>query len=464
MNYRLAFIPVVIALLLAGPTCLKSQGSDEGFHLPVIVKDTLPNGLRILCAQINDVPMVEISLIIDAGVDLDPVGKSGTAQAVTQMLKYGTKGFDKNKIDELLTMLGSDVVAYTHYDYAQVYARSLSRNFRSTFEVMSEMISQPSFVEGYLKEVKNSVPIAASDKDLSKSELASKALLNELCGTGNPMSKMLSEQLQGVHALDIEDLRRFYSQYYRPDRTILLVVGNVEARFVRTLAREFLGGWQPAAVTSLQQQSYPMSWTADNITVIPDTGTQIAQYRLGLPALPRGNSRFVAQLVMNELLGNGPESILHTLFWKERRIAPNMSSSIGFSRSCSYIAFAGSAAARMADTVLVLVKEGMRRIRDGEFTQDDIQRTIAVMRRQYAYEFTSDASVMGLLKELALYTGAEEDFNGYLNALTACTRDQIMDVGREILRDDMLRTVIRGDSGQLEERLGRERIRIIPGE
>jgi hypothetical protein len=84
---------VVLALLLplACPPGARAAGE---LRLPPVERVTFENGLRVMVARSDELPLVEISLLVGAGAAQDPAGQEGLASLTADALGRGAGDLD----------------------------------------------------------------------------------------------------------------------------------------------------------------------------------------------------------------------------------------------------------------------------------------------------------------------------------------------------------------------------------
>src|SRR5439155_15037887 len=100
------------------------------------------------------------------------------------------------------------------------------------------------------------------------------------------------------------DMVGFYSRYFRPERSLLIVVGDVEPEEIVQKATRLLGGWRPRGEDpeSYGIPSVPQPEGAKSIFKYVPGKTQ-NDVVLGFPSLRRSDPDYYALDLMNLLLG-----------------------------------------------------------------------------------------------------------------------------------------------------------------
>ncbi len=95
---------------------LPAVGTPPELKLPPLQRFTLSNGLKVALAERHNAPVVDMTLIIDAGYAADSLAAPGTARLALNMLDEGTKKRSSLEIAERAEMLGARLGAGSSLD------------------------------------------------------------------------------------------------------------------------------------------------------------------------------------------------------------------------------------------------------------------------------------------------------------------------------------------------------------
>lgn len=112
---------------------------------PTVADFRLDNGLRVLVAPTDGVPLVSARLSFDAGSSDDPTGKAGVAAMTAALLTQGTKTRTAPEIATQIEQLGASVGASAGVDFSNVYANAPSNAFPATVALMADLVKNPTF-------------------------------------------------------------------------------------------------------------------------------------------------------------------------------------------------------------------------------------------------------------------------------------------------------------------------------
>ena len=112
---------------------------------PAIVRDVLPNGLRLLTERMPHVRSVSIGVWLARGSRHEPQEQSGIAHFVEHMLFKGTATRSAEDIAQTIDSIGGQMDAFTAKEYASYYIKVLDEHLPLAVDVLSDIVMRPAF-------------------------------------------------------------------------------------------------------------------------------------------------------------------------------------------------------------------------------------------------------------------------------------------------------------------------------
>ncbi|HLK10961.1 MAG TPA: pitrilysin family protein [Candidatus Binatia bacterium] len=288
----------LLALLAGG-----ARAAEE-LRLPPVTRATLPNGMRLVVAEYHELPLVELYAIVGAGAAQDPAGKEGLAQLVAASLKRGAGGLSAEALARAIESLGGTVTAAAGSDGTTLTAEFLSSDFSAGLDLVRRVLLEPAFDKDEVRRARDeqAAGIVAALED--PSAVADKCFAAFLYGTyayGRPVEGRRAS----VAKLDRGDVRTFYDRWYRPNDTILVLVGDVGApEAERQLAGAF-GAWTPRPDAVAARAPAPPRWSTRRVLLVDEPDATQTQIRFGNLSIARAAPDWLPAQVANTILGGG---------------------------------------------------------------------------------------------------------------------------------------------------------------
>ncbi|AFY53282.1 putative Zn-dependent peptidase [Rivularia sp. PCC 7116] len=264
-------------------------------------KFTLPNGLEILLLPDKSTSTLTLGGYIKAGSEFDPENKAGLAALVADNLVNGTKSKDALSIAKSLGDCGASLDFKTYREGVYLEGNSLSDDLSVLVKTLGDVIKNPTFPRGQLQLARKQALVSLKQDLDNPEQVAQRTFLQAVFPKTHPAYSFPSEEsLQQITHKDVVD---FQKKHYRPDTTVLALVGDFEpARVKKLLEREF-GGWQVSGKTPLAE--YPPVDLPKSIVrfnpVVPGKAQAITF--MGNKAIKRQDPRYYAAKVLNHILG-----------------------------------------------------------------------------------------------------------------------------------------------------------------
>ncbi|PYR67186.1 MAG: peptidase M16, partial [Acidobacteria bacterium] len=100
-----------------------------------MVRDVLPNGLRLLTERMPSVRSVSIGVWLARGSRHEPQEQSGIAHFVEHMLFKGTSTRSAEDIAQTIDSIGGQMDAFTAKEYASYYIKVLDEHLPLAVDV-----------------------------------------------------------------------------------------------------------------------------------------------------------------------------------------------------------------------------------------------------------------------------------------------------------------------------------------
>lgn len=291
--------------------CLFTFGflSNVNAILPIEKLDSY-KGAKAYLVQTKALPMVDIEVSIDAGDRYDPAGKSGLADMVAGLMNYGVRGekrvLTEAQIADEIADLGANIDLSVSGERAILRIRSLSRkDLRDrAVQLAAAMLSAPTYESKIVEREKQRTMTSLLEAE-TKPEIVLERRFKKSVYGSYPLAD--SPSVKSVAAISVNDLVQFHKLFYRGDRIIVSIVGDVDRaqaeEIVKALLKQIPASGQPIAKLPELERS-PVEPLAQREIQIPFDSQQ-AHIAMGMTAVARNNPDYFPLLVGNYVLGGG---------------------------------------------------------------------------------------------------------------------------------------------------------------
>lgn len=202
---------------------------------------TLDNGLKVIVREDHRAPVVVSQIWYKVGSSYETPGSTGLSHALEHMMFKGSAKLGPGEASEVLRQLGAEENAFTSDDYTAYYQVLASDRLPVALELEADRLASLQLPAAeFTKEIeviKEERRLRTDDRPSSKAFEQFKAMAYPASGYSIPTIGWMAD-LERMH---IDELRAWYKKWYAPNNATLVVVGDVSADEVKTLAQRYFG-------------------------------------------------------------------------------------------------------------------------------------------------------------------------------------------------------------------------------
>lgn len=260
---------------------------------------TLDNGIRVLVAQDTSTNLVEVGVRFDVGSASDPEGRAGLAHLVEHLMFQVRSDDHPIAADMAAVAIGFN--AYTSWDSTHYMTTARADQLARVLELEALRFGQSC----------STIPEATfeREREVVRNELRLRSggifadffqfILEQVYPKGHPYQRAVIGDDEQLSALTLQDACDFVDAHYRPDRMVVVVSGNVEARAATGLVAQHLGVLTGISTTSLP--AFPAPRAAGR-TVRRDMATDFPALVISWPMPPEHSDLFPAAAIAVDLV------------------------------------------------------------------------------------------------------------------------------------------------------------------
>jgi predicted Zn-dependent peptidase len=456
---RRAAGPLACLLLVAAPLVARQNAPDRSrppepgpmpaLTFPPIQKHVLSNGLPVWIVEMDEVPVVNLTVIVKSGGAADPVDRAGLAHYTAAMLDEGAGTHDALSLSDAIDFLGASLVTTTTFDASIVRLHSLVSTFDEALPLLADVVLRPTFPEADMERLRNErLTLLLQVRD-NVSQLASAAFSRLLFGDDHRYGWPLMGTEATNRAITPADVRDFYTTHYRPTHAHLLAVGNVSAAVLLPKLEQAFGGWDTGAAPATAFPDAPRP-ASRQIYLVDRPGAAQSEIRVGTVGVARSTPDYFILDVLNTILGGSFTSRLNQNLREEHGYSYGAGS--GFAMRAWPGPFVAQAAVQTDRTAESLI-EFFREL-DGMTTPipaDELIKARSLQALSFPGSFETTRQMAGQLSELVIHALPESFFEQYVPRIQAVTAPVLERAARQYLQTDRMIVVIAGDVASIEQ-------------
>lgn len=404
-------------------------------------RSILPNGLVLVTSEQRALPIVSMNLMIRAGSRYDAKDDAGVANLTARLLTYGTTQRDAMKISGILDHLGASLSAESGVNIATVHLNILKKDLSVGLGLMAEILTDASFPDEEVKRLKQSLLASIKAKNDRPQTIAREEFMKTLY-PDSPFGRPVEGTEDSVAKITREQIVEFYRRYYRPNRSTLVVVGDVSHQEIATALNKAFAQWER---DQSGDDEKPMLAPPERRPLKIHRNLTQTNIVMGHEGLLRTDPDYYAVRVMNQILGgSGLSSRLGDSIRNENGLAYSVYSHFSSGKDVGSFQIAMQTKNENAQQAIALAKAEMERIRRDGITNEELQEAKDYLIGSFPLRLDTNRRIAGFLGS-AEYYGLGLDYpERYPKLIEAVTRDDIKRVANKYLRPDKLILVVVG--------------------
>src|SRR5688572_7362098 len=242
---RLLLAAGLVAVSLSVPSAQNQAASTADIPRLAFEKYTLANGLEVILSQERRLPMVAVNLWYHVGPANEEPGRTGFAHLFEHMMFQSSKHVPADSHIRLLEAAGaSNLNGTTDFDRTNYFETVPANQLELALWLESDRM-------GYLLEKVDQAALS-NQQDVVRNErrqsvenqpygLAGEALVQTLFPKGHPCYGNVIGSHEDIQAVKLDDVSRFFRQYYAPNNASLAIVGDFDPAQAKALVQKYFG-------------------------------------------------------------------------------------------------------------------------------------------------------------------------------------------------------------------------------
>ncbi|MGF1549168.1 MAG: M16 family metallopeptidase [Sphingomonadaceae bacterium] len=435
-------------------------GVIADLDFPDIERAQLSNGIEVVYARRDVVPVTQIALEFDAGHAADPRDKLGTQTLMLNLLdEGGAGGMDSIEIAEAKERLGASISTGASLDRTAVVMSALTPNLGPSLDLMAAIVKEPMFDPEELERLRAQQLAGIAQELTNPQAIGFRALPPLIYGPEHPYGIPFtgSGDPELLPSVTREDLVAFHQRWIRPDKAKIFIVSDRPLIELMPLVERHFGEWSPPDVPGGEKRFAAAPPTPRPRIVLVDRPQSPQSLILGGYVTPlAGTDNPLEFNIANEALGGSFLSRINMdlretkgwsygargLFLEAEQLSP-------------YVIFAPVQADRTGDSIAALQGQIERFLTQEGVTEDELARAVAGNVRELPGNFETSGAVLSALRAIELYDRPDDYYEALPARYRAMTRAELDAAARAALDPGNIVWLVVGDAEQVRPQLER---------
>jgi predicted Zn-dependent peptidase len=373
----------------------------------------LSNGLVVVVSEDHSAPTFGLCISYGIGFRLEPEGRTGFAHLFEHMMFEGTPNAPKGVLDRVIEGGGGNNNGDTRYDHTEYIETAPISTLDPVLWIEADRLKTLDFSIKNLENQRNVVEEEVRVNVLNRPyglffaiDLPGKAF------DTYPNAHNFYGDFRDLDAARIEDVQKFYEQYYSPNNAVLAIVGDVQPDEIFAKVEKYFAAIPARNVPPRPKVDEPAQ-TAERRFAQTDKLAKVPALAIGYRMPSRHSPEALPAAVAGELLHNGQASRLYQALVKEKQVALSVDGGVnwplgtpfefnGPTLMTSFIVYPPSIT---EDQLLAAFDANIRDLIEKGPSQQDVDRVVTKMRSDWYSNLENPIDRASALSHATLFDG-----------------------------------------------------------
>jgi len=433
------------------PKDLPPFGTDKPLPVPPIDASRTPEGLTVWLVRRPGFPKTTLVLAARGGIAADPQGLEGVAELLAQTIKDGTATRSSKRIAEELQAVGAQISAAAGSDAITISVDGLANGTDAMLGVLADVARNAAFPAAEVTLAQTNALQGLEARMATPEFLASKAFARAVYGD-HPY-RVTAPTAEVVKAATPEILKREYSRRFRPDRSLLVVAGDIDvAATKKTVAADF-GGWKVAGEPAPATPPGPAAGGARTLILVERPNSVQSQIVVGRPAPKPSEPEYYPALVANTIFGGAFGSRLVRNIREDKGYTYSPGASVNGRQQGGLLRVRADVRNDVTGATLSEIFYELDRMATTDPSEEEVTTAKRYQSGLYLLRNQIQGSVAALLAANWVNGLPPEALGDFVTRVNAVTPAQVRQAGRSLFASSTQTVVVVGDSAKIKDEL-----------
>ena len=415
---------------MAGPAPEIKLGDFQDF--------TLDNGLQVVLVENHKLPRVSYQLFIDVPPHLE--GKyAGTSQMMGQMLRRATSTKTKEQIDEEIDFIGASLSA----GGSGAFGATISKYKETLIDMMAEVVLDARFPEEEFAKVKNEAEANLQAALGNPGAIASRLRQRLTYGADHPYGELTTEA--SLKNVTLDAVKQYYETYFVPNRSYLVMVGDLTRPEAEKLAKDAFGAWKKKDVPT---PTFAMPAAPKGVTVnfVPRSGSVQSNIILSKPVnVKPGTKEDLRGSIVNRILGTGFNGRLNQNIREDKAYSYGAGSSVDADRLVGSFSASSDVRNEVTDSAVTEFITELMKISTEPVTAEELNRAKSQITGSFGRALESPQRIASFALNTIRYGLDRDYYPSYLKKVASSSANDLLEVSRKVMSPENINIIVVGD-------------------
>lgn len=412
---------------------------------------TLKNGITVYVVEDRRVPLVDVSITIQADDRQEPQGLEGLTAATFELMSdAGSQAHDASWIEEETAFLGAYLESRTDGYGGALHMQTLTKDLEKGLDLAFEVLRTPRYQEDRVKQWQDEriSSFKQRNDDPERLERAEWRRLLYDAASYRPATQA------SVEAITPAKLKEWHDRWTHPGNLLVTVSGDVTAKQILPMLEARMKGWKKGGA-GYPRPEIGYAQVKPGVYMIHKEINQ-TRVRCILPGLDRDDPIWQAAWLMNEMLGgSGMSSNLVNRIRTKEGLAYSVGSQLEereFGAGVFWAAF--QTKVESTQFAMSLMVDEFRKMAAGEIDEATLENSKNQLIQAFPTWFSSAQAIAGTLADEELSGRRESNPRFYQelrDKVSRVSKADVQEAAKRLLQTEQLVWLLVGDTRQVTQ-------------
>lgn len=337
-------------------------------------KTVLPNGLTVLVEK-QRCRSLSIAVWVKTGTRYERSNEAGISHFLEHMMFKGTQTRNTLEIAQTVDRVGGEFNAFTAREYTCFHLLVLKKDLSLAMDVLSDILLRSLFEAEELERERKVILQEISMVEEAPEELVHDLYFEMIYGR-HGLGRSILGSANSLRRMRRGDVIRFFRRHYRPERTIISIVGDVSPALAKKKVKAFFKKpWTGRVASEKSEKKWGLSSPPSPKAIRAWVPRPLEQAHIvwGVEATSFNSKDRFAMNVLNAYLGNGMSAALFQEIREKHGLAYTVYSMLSpFHDSGMFTVYAATSVKQIVQCVQLL-EETINKTRTHLLPEDELQ-------------------------------------------------------------------------------------------
>lgn len=430
---------------------MPGNGPNPVVKVPKYWKKDLPNGIKMIGTENNEIPVVTLTISIPGGhlSEAKDLTKVGLASFFARMMNEDTKNYTAEQFSEELQKLGSSIGVSSNTDDITFNVQSLKKNLDKTLALLEERMLYPKFSEETFKRLQRQSLEGMKQMKSQPAAVASAVFSKLNYGADNILGLPENGTEKTIPNITFNDIQNYYNTYITSVGTKVVVVGDVKQQEI-VPKLSFLDKLPRKQVQMVKVNPTPViDKTKVYLVDVPKAAQSEFRvgYATGLKYDATGD--FYRAYLMNFPLGGAFNSRLNINLREDKGWTYGARSSFTGDENSGEFSFSSGIKGEATDSALSEVMKEIRNYVSNGPTEEEVIFMKSSVGQRDALAYETGIQKAAFIRRILDYNLPADYVQQQIKILNGMTRQQMTAIAKKYLHPEKINILLVGDKSKI---------------